>query len=110
MPAVRFGEAERAVAKARFAVLEGRRTEIETAFGSELEWMPLPEKIACRIKATLSDANWQNEQDRPRQYEWLANRMAKLVEAVSPYVGDAAEAVADLATEEDLEDERGGDA
>ncbi len=96
-------------AKARFAALEGRRSEIEAAFGGELEWMPLPEKIACRIKATLPDADWRNEQDRPRQYEWLARHMEDLMRAVTPFVREAADAAADMDSEEDLEDESADD-
>ncbi len=70
--------------------------------------MPLPEKIACRIKVTLPDADWRNEADRPRQYNRMFSRMAKLIEAAKTHIGEAAKATADSdgGDDEDKTDDR----
>jgi len=49
--------------------LKNRET-IEAAIGTELEWMPLPGKQACRIKLTRS-ADIDDESSWEESFEWL---------------------------------------
>jgi hypothetical protein len=61
---------------------------IERAFGEPLDWQPLPDRIACRVKTVLSDTIWQDIDDRPRQYEWLKFTLHKLTDAIQPFIGE----------------------
>ncbi len=76
----------RAYAKARFAYLESHKEAIEAQFGGPLDWQPLPDRIACRIKATLTDADWTDPTDRMRQFEWMKDTLLRLKSAIEPYV------------------------
>ena len=77
---------ERASAKARFAYLESHKEAIEAQFGGPLDWQPLPDRIACRIKATLTDADWTDPTDRMRQFGWMKDTLLRLKSAIDPYV------------------------
>ncbi|BAU09947.1 hypothetical protein LEP3755_04240 [Leptolyngbya sp. NIES-3755] len=64
-------------AKAYFALLETQKSEIESEFGSALEWWNVPEKKRCKVQircsADLSDrSNWQE------QHQWLVQNLDKL--------------------------------
>ena len=65
-----------------FDQLKGMKIEIETAFGNELVWLPLPDKIACRIQYEkpvdgYNKANW------PEMIQWLVEHMTRLEQALS---------------------------
>ena len=88
------------LAKARFAVLEQHKDRIEKSFGGPLEWQLLPKKIACRIKTTMSDTDWQDEKDRPRQFEWLQSSLRRLTQAMMPHLADLRSITEPLAAED----------
>ncbi|WP_081192097.1 DUF4268 domain-containing protein [Halomonas sp. BC1] len=65
-----------------FDRLQTMKSQIETAFGNELVWLPLPDKIACRIQYEkpvdgYNKANW------PEMIEWLVEHMTRLEKALS---------------------------
>ena len=65
-----------------FDRLQTMESQIETAFGNELVWLPLPDKIACRIQYEkpvdgYNKANW------PEMIEWLVEHMTRLEKALS---------------------------
>ena len=74
--------------KARFALLEEHKESINREFGEDLDWQLLPESIASRIKATLPDSDWQDKQDRLRQFEWLKSALIRLKSVVQPHLMD----------------------
>ncbi|MBY6104063.1 DUF4268 domain-containing protein [Marinobacter nauticus] len=64
-----------------FDRLQTMKSQIETAFGNELVWLPLPDKIACRIQYEkpvdgYNKANW------PEMIEWLVEHMTRLEKAL----------------------------
>jgi len=73
-------------AKERYAILERNRAAIEQAFGGELDWQPLPDRIASRVRCVLEDADWQDESDRERQYAWIHDCYSRLSDAMRPFV------------------------
>ena len=65
-----------------FDRLQAMKSQIETAFGNDLVWLPLPDKIACRIQFEkpvdgYNKANW------PEMIEWLVEHMTRLEKALS---------------------------
>src|SRR5690554_7258841 len=65
-----------------FDRLQTMESQIETAFGNELVWLPLPDTIACRIQYEepvdgYNKANW------PEMIEWLVEHMTRLEKALS---------------------------
>ena len=79
------------LAKSRFDVLEEYLESIDAAFGAELDWQRLPDRIACRIKATLHDADWQDPSDHDRQMDWLASSVRRLTAAITPHLQELRE-------------------
>jgi hypothetical protein len=73
-------------AKDRYAILERNRLAIEQAFGGSLDWQPLPERAACRVRCVLPATVWQDEADRERQYAWIYDCYRRLSDAMRPYV------------------------
>lgn len=59
-------------AKMAFALLQEQKQEIESKTG-ELEWKELPGKQDCRIVQYM-DADVNDKDDWPRQFEWLRER------------------------------------
>ena len=76
----------RDMANSRFAALESHKEEIEASFGESLDWQPLPHRIACRIKATLSDTDWKESGDWNRQFEWFRDTNKRLTQAILPHM------------------------
>jgi len=65
-----------------FDRLEAQKTEIESDFGAELVWQPLPDRKACRIQFGkpvdgYDSANW------PEMIQWLVTHMTRLEKALS---------------------------
>lgn len=65
-----------------FDRLEAQKTEIESDFGAELVWQPLPDRKACRIQFGkpvdgYDSANW------PEMIHWLVKHMTLLESALS---------------------------
>ena len=61
-------------AKARFAVLERQRDEIERACGGSLIWFNQPDVNRCRIFARQK-ANFLDESQWPVQHKWLREKL-----------------------------------
>lgn len=65
-----------------FDCLEAQKEQIESSFGAELTWMPLPNRKACRIHYAkpmdgYDKANW------PEMIQWLVEHMTRLEKALS---------------------------
>ncbi len=65
-----------------FGQLESMKLQIETAFGNELVWLPLPDKIACRIQYEKS-VDGYNKANWPEMIHWLVEHMTRLEQALS---------------------------
>ena len=59
-----------------FEKLKGQQDEIERDLGQSLEWMPLPNKKACRIRA-VKEADPSIEDDWSDQHEWIASMLER---------------------------------
>ncbi len=67
-----------ASAKAFFHLLHKQKDAIEQDLGYPLEWEEFPSNRDSRITVYLNDVNPGDEQDWPRQHEWLATRLNDL--------------------------------
>ena len=65
-------------AKAFFYLLQEQKDAIEQEFGNHLEWDALPTRRDCRIAAYLENVDPDNEEDWPRQHQWLAAKLNDL--------------------------------
>jgi hypothetical protein len=70
----------------RFESLKQHQQEIETTFGSELEWNDLPDSRACRIRKVISGGYRSPEAEWPRIAEKLVGAMIRLDKALRPLV------------------------
>ncbi|MDX5473740.1 MAG: DUF4268 domain-containing protein, partial [Marinobacter sp.] len=64
-----------------FDHLAAQKEQIETVFGDELVWLPLPDRKACRIQFGkpvdgYDKANW------PEMIQWLIRHMTRLEKAL----------------------------
>jgi Domain of unknown function (DUF4268) len=69
-----------------FNELKMHQSEIETAFGGELEWQDLPESRACRIRKVISGGYRSPETEWPHIHEKLVDNMIRLDKALRPFV------------------------
>lgn len=65
-----------------FDQLQAQQETIETAFGNELVWLPLPDKKACRIQFDKA-VDGYNKANWPEMIEWLVEHMTRLEKALS---------------------------
>jgi hypothetical protein len=65
-------------AKAFFHLLLEQKEAVEQELGYPLEWEELPSRRDSRISAYLNNVDPENEQDWPRQHEWLAARLNEM--------------------------------
>ncbi len=72
----------------RFRNLEKQKETIEGKLGHPPKWEELPTKNASRIAYYLHNADPWNEEDWPRQHEWLAEHLNKIHEVFSERVKD----------------------
>ena len=70
---------------ALYATFLENRTSIETAVGSELEWMELPTATASRIKLALS-CDPKNKENWLDYHQWLVTTVEKFSSAFTPHV------------------------
>jgi hypothetical protein len=59
--------------KRAFELLSKQKQVIETEFGEQLDWQPLPSKHACRI-ALYRDADVTNQDTWPGLYAWFTQK------------------------------------
>ena len=69
-----------------FEALAVKKEAIEDGFGSQLEWDRKDERRACRIRKTYAHGGYRDEGDWEAVYERLSEGMAKLEQALRPYV------------------------
>ena len=70
--------------EARFSELYEHRSEIEAAFGGELDWEPLDHRRASRV-ATCTPGD-VTQADRHEQYiEWFITSLERLRTALDPF-------------------------
>jgi hypothetical protein len=74
-------------AKRFFELLLSQKAEIENKLGFALDWQELPEGQDSRIAISL-DADPSNEEDWPRQHDWLAKHLNEMYRAFAPRVKD----------------------
>lgn len=65
-------------AKAFFHLLHAQKAAIEAELGYPLDWEELPEGKDTRISVALNDTDPEDQEDWPRQHEWLARKLAEL--------------------------------
>ena len=65
-----------------FSRLENMKAQIESDFGDELIWLPLPDRIACRIQYEKS-VDGYNKANWPEMTQWLVEHMIRLEHALS---------------------------
>ncbi len=73
-------------AKSDFAQLYAQKNPIEVAFGDALDWQELPDKQDCRICLTRENTDPANEEDWPRQHQWLVKHAIRLHDVFRPYI------------------------
>jgi hypothetical protein len=69
-----------------FNDLKAHQTDIERAFGSELDWQELPDSRACRIRKVVLGGYRSPESDWPNLHHQLVDQMVKLDQAFRPFV------------------------
>jgi hypothetical protein len=74
-------------AKRFFELLQNQKAGIEQELGYALDWQELPEGQDSRIAISV-DADPTNEDDWPRQHEWLAKRLNEMYRVFAPRVRD----------------------
>lgn len=72
--------------KAIFDTLHAKKAEIEAAFGGPLEWQRLDNKRACRIRKSLTDGGWKDEDKWPAAAAAMADAMMRLERALKAHV------------------------
>lgn len=81
-----LGPGRTAQNKAVFHALKANQTEIEQAFGAELDWQELPESNGCRIRYVVS-GGYQSPADQwPEIYARLTDAMIRMDKAMRPRV------------------------
>lgn len=73
-------------AKPHFHLLKQQQSLIEGSLGVNLDWRELPNKQASRILAILTDTDPTDENDWPRQQDWLVGMLVKFDEVFRPIV------------------------
>lgn len=72
-------------AKQEFAILEGRKAEIEGALGFPLTWRNPANKAMCRFYIRQT-ADFSNEQLWDEQFEWLRQKQETLHRIFAPFL------------------------
>lgn len=62
-------------AKLLLELLKRDQGDVEREIGYSLEWEELPSRRDCRVSAYMNDVDPEDEDDWPRQHEWLASRL-----------------------------------
>ena len=69
-----------------YKALQERRSEIETAFGRELEWESHMEKNRGTIFHGISGHDANQREDWPEQHDLLAGALLSLYRAIAPLI------------------------
>jgi hypothetical protein len=73
-----FESPQTALNTARFEALQGRRNDLETAYGSTLEWQSLPGRKASRVAEYLPEADVGIEEEWESYLAWILDRQTRL--------------------------------
>lgn len=71
-----------------FDELEKNKNKIEEKFGDKLEWEPLPDSRACRIKKVIEIGGWQNEEKWEEVHDKLIEYCMKMKETFDPIISN----------------------
>lgn len=77
-----FGSADAEENTVEYLKYEAKREEIESAFGEELSFQPLPERKACRIAAYGGPADVLNSDDLGRYEDWFMDSFERFRSAI----------------------------
>jgi hypothetical protein len=81
---IRLGKDNAAANKKAFRALLAQKATIEKAFGAELVWDEMPEKISSRIHVDRLGGGWRSpEAEWPAIQEWMAVTADRLEKALS---------------------------
>ncbi len=69
-----------------FDELEKNKLKIEEKFGDKLEWEPLPDSRACRIKKVIEIGGWQNEDKWEEVHEKLIDYCMRMKDSFDPLI------------------------
>ena len=73
-----------------YEALEKNKDTIEKTFGKSLQWEPLPESRACRIKAIIETGGWQDEDKWEEIHDQLTKYCINIKKAFDPFIKDLA--------------------
>lgn len=93
--------------KQAFKALEARRPEIESDYGSPLDWQELPDRRASRIATYLKDVDVANKNDWARQHRWIAEQLKEFRHVFTERVKRLALTELPNASEQEAESENG---
>jgi hypothetical protein len=85
-----------------FDWLKQHKTQIESDFGAELEWLRLDDKKSSRIQLS-NPFEGHNKDNWPEMIAWLVAQMIKLEKAFKKPIKDAAQALKNRTTTNSLE-------
>jgi len=69
-----------------FDQLAAHREAVESAFGEPLEWQSLDERRACRIRKTVPQGGYRDEDRWPEIHEAMIDAMIRLEKALRPHI------------------------
>ena len=69
-----------------FDALFLKKTEVETKFGSTLEWQRLDNRQACRIRYVIEDLGLADQDSWPKLQEQLIDAMIRFHKALQPVI------------------------
>jgi hypothetical protein len=72
--------------KAIFSKLQAHKADIEAAFGDRLEWQPLDDRRACRIRKVIALGGWRDEAKWSAVHEAAVDAMVRFERSIGPFV------------------------